>query len=70
MHQRLNRTLLWSSLLVAGAQLAPMAVGQIRFNGAEVVMPGEANKPSVYVRDSAVAAEKLALAQRMEHLKE
>src|SRR6185437_10888390 len=72
MRHRLHRTLLLSSLLMAGSAVAPAAWGQMRFiNGVPVDMSvGSGNKPSVYVRDSAVAAEKLALAQRMEHLKE
>src|SRR4051812_7932716 len=55
-------------ILITLVVVTPIAA-QFRMNGARVEMPGP-TKPSVYVRDSAVAAEKLALAQRMERLKE
>ncbi len=56
-------------LLIATPALAqPFNLNLAQRAGRDV--SGGANKPGVYVRDSAVAAEKLALAQRMEHLKE
>src|SRR5688572_23499096 len=54
-------------LIVSGLLAAPLSA-QFRGN-ARVEMP-PTPRQSVYVRDSAVAAEKLALAQRMERLKE
>src|SRR5215207_4946066 len=55
-----------SALLMAWIA-APLAA---QFRRGAVVETAAPAKPSVYVRDSAVAAEKLALAQRMERLKE
>lgn len=55
-------------VLVIGSIAMP-ALGQPRIRNGQIDLP-DSRKPSVYVRDSAVAAEKLALAQRMERLKE
>src|SRR3954469_21250217 len=66
----MRRTLITSSLLLATALVVAPLSAQFRIgNNGRVEMPA-APKQSVYVRDSAVAAEKLALAQRMERLKE
>src|SRR5689334_10704835 len=52
------------TLLLTIAIAAPLARAQRQLG------PGDRARPSVYVRDSAVAAEKLALGERMERLKE
>ena len=71
-----RRYLIAASLLIAVPLAVPGFAQQLRIrmqglNGVAADGSGAApTKPGVYVRDSAVAAEKLALAQRMEHLKE
>lgn len=74
MRRSAKHTLIFASLLlcsIASAQTQPAAVDGVQADGSNPQsLYGKDSTQGVYVRDSAVAVEKLALADHMKHLKE